>query len=424
MSTRHPSADIVASLGTELEGKRIVLCMSGSVAAVKSSDLARLLMRHGAEVYPVMSRAATRIIHPDLMEWATGHKPVTSLSGKIEHVALAGNVTDRADLVIVAPATANTIGKIACGIDDTPVTTVVTTAIGEGIPLIIVPAMHESMYRHPFVKENIEKLRSHGIRVIEPRIEESKAKIAQASDIYDEVLRVIGPDHILEGVRILITAGRTVEYIDPIRVITNNSSGKMGVALATAAVRLGAEVTLIYGRGTAVPPLSVKLVRVETSDSMFEAVKNELSEKQYDVFIGAAAVGDWKPREKAETKISTHLQERLSIELVATPKIIDTVKDIAPDIFLVAFRAITAPDEASLIAEARERLISARADLIAVNDVGKPGRGFESDTNELFVIDRQTTEHIKLSTKEEVGLNLLRIISSRMHGRKHPVKEE
>lgn len=420
---KHPSLDIVSTLGTELAGKRIVLCISGSVAAVKSPEIARLLMRHGAEVFPVMSEAAMRIIHPDLMEWATGHLPVTHLTGTIEHVALAGNVEGRADLVLVAPATANTIGKIACGIDDTPVTTLATTALGEGIPMIVVPAMHEPMYRHPFVRENIEKLTKHSIRVIEPRIEEGKAKIAEVSDIFEEVMRLIGPERVLEGKRVLITAGRTVEYIDPVRVITNNSTGKMGVAMAKAAAALGAEVTLVYGKGTAAPPLSSKLVRAETGEAMYEAVRDELSHKHYDVFIASAAVGDFKPKEVSPSKISTHDHPNLSIELVPTPKIIDMAKDVAPDTFLVAFRAVTAPTEEALIADARARLVRARADLIAVNDVDKPGRGFETDTNELFVVDRETSEHIGLSTKEEAGRRLLQIIALRLQARKNPTKE-
>jgi len=144
----HPSKDIIGTKGDELKGRRIVLCVTGSVAAVKSPEIARELMRHGAEVYSVMTEMAQKIIHPNLMEWATGNPVVTALSGKVEHVALAGDRKWKADLVLVAPATANTISKIACGIDDTPVTSVVSAAFGSNIPIIIVPAMHESMYRH------------------------------------------------------------------------------------------------------------------------------------------------------------------------------------------------------------------------------------------------------------------------------------
>jgi phosphopantothenoylcysteine decarboxylase/phosphopantothenate--cysteine ligase len=180
----HPSADIRSTLGTELEGKTIVLGVTGSVAAVKAPDLARLLLRHGADVRPVMSRAATELIHPNLMEWATGHRPITELTGAIEHVDLVGNVPVHADLLLIAPATANTIGKMAAGIDDGPVTTFFTTAFGEGVPVVVVPAMHGPMYDHPFVADNLAKLERAGVRVLLPRLEEGKAKIADEQQVY------------------------------------------------------------------------------------------------------------------------------------------------------------------------------------------------------------------------------------------------
>lgn len=159
-----------------LKGRKVALCVTGSVAAVESSEIARELMRHGAEVYVVMSSMAQKIIHPYLMEWATGNSVVTELTGKIEHVRLTGEFPDRVDLVLVAPATANTIGKIASGIDDTPVTTVVSTAFGSTIPIMIVPAMHESMYRHPIVLENIKKLQSLSVEFIGPENRRRKGK--------------------------------------------------------------------------------------------------------------------------------------------------------------------------------------------------------------------------------------------------------
>ncbi|MBR4158673.1 MAG: bifunctional phosphopantothenoylcysteine decarboxylase/phosphopantothenate--cysteine ligase CoaBC, partial [Spirochaetia bacterium] len=267
----HPSFDIIGTAGSELAGKRIVLCITGSVACVRSSEVARLLMRHGAAVYPVMTESACKLIGPDLIEWACGYKPVTTLTGAVEHVALAGNVSDKADLILVCPSTANTIGKIAGGIDDTPVTTVVTTALGERIPVMVVPAMHEPMYRHPFVLENIQKLKKAGITVMMPRVEEGKAKIPENADIYQTVCSVLADKAKLNGKKILITAGRTVEYIDPVRVITNNSSGKMGFALAQAASDMGAEVTVVYGKGTVEPDSRFNVIRVNTADDMKEA---------------------------------------------------------------------------------------------------------------------------------------------------------
>jgi phosphopantothenoylcysteine decarboxylase/phosphopantothenate--cysteine ligase len=411
----HPSQDIRGTLGNELEGRRIVLGITGSVAAVKSVEIARLLIRHGADVVSVMSPSAQQLIHPNLIEWATGNKVIVELTGEIEHVAVAGNVSKKADLIIVAPATANTISKIACGIDDTPVTTVVTTGIGEGIPLMIVPAMHEPMYRNPFVNENLEKLKERGITFLMPRVEEGKAKIADSQEILKAAIETLSRECLLEGRKVLITAGRTVEYLDPVRVISNNSTGKMGIALASKAVDAGADVTLVYGKGTAVPPSTVRVIKTDTAEDMRNAVMNELKGQSYDIIIAAAAVGDWKPKEMFKGKISTHKHEKIQVELVPTPKIIDEIKNVAPKIFLVAFRAVHDLTREELIKDARSRMKKARADLIAVNDVSKRGVGFESDTNELLAVtpDGETIQ-IPLANKEVVATGLIGIIASRI----------
>jgi len=199
--TNHPSRDIIGTKGSELKERKIVLCITGSVAAVRSSDIARELMRHGAEVFAVMSQMAQKIVHPYLLEWATGNQVVTELTGKIEHIALTGERKEKADLVLVAPATANTTSKIACGIDDTPVTSVVSTAFGSDIPIIIVPSMHESMYRHPVLIENIKKLESLGVDFVDPHIEEGKAKIAEIEEILEAVFRKLEVRKELAGIR-------------------------------------------------------------------------------------------------------------------------------------------------------------------------------------------------------------------------------
>ncbi|MFW6293000.1 MAG: bifunctional phosphopantothenoylcysteine decarboxylase/phosphopantothenate--cysteine ligase CoaBC [Spirochaetota bacterium] len=419
MERSHPSLDITGSLGTALAGRTIVLALCGSVAAVQGPELARLLMRHGARVIPVMSREATELITARMMHWSTGHEPVTELTGSTEHVGLVGNVVDRADLLLIAPATANTIGKIAAGIDDGPVTTVATTAIGEGMPVVVVPAMHEPMYRHPIVLRNPETLREIGITVVMPRVEEGKAKIATSEEVKRCVIdRLASSDSIaspapLAGRRVLVTVGRTVEYLDPIRVITNNSSGKMGMAVAQAALDAGAEVTVVYGKGSAPAPGGVRVVRVDTAEQMRNACWNELSAGDgYDVMVAAAAVGDWKPVSEQKKKISTHDRDRLVIELEPTPKIIDGVRGRFPRTLLVAFRAqhdLALPD---LLADARARAKKADADLIAVNDVSHAGAGFETDTNEMYLIARDGTEtHIPLASKLVVGRRIIEAIA-------------
>lgn len=415
MDTKHPSLDILGSLGNELTGRRIVFCVTGSVAAMRSPDIARLLVRHGADVYPVMSAAACRLIHPDLMHWATGRLPVTELTGAIEHVARAGNVETTADLVVIAPATANTIGKAAAAIDDTPVTTVVTTALGQGLPLLIVPAMHEPMYRHPLVAANIERLKGIGVKFVMPRVEEGKAKIADEDEILEQVINILSSRGRLRGKRFLVTAGRTVEYLDPVRVVTNNSSGKMGIAVAEAAVREGAEVTLICGKISVEPPYGVRLVTSETSDEMAKAITAELDSHPYDVLVAAAAVGDWKPARQEKSKISTHTTASIEITLVPTVKIIDSLKAKYPKLFLVAFRALTGLNAEELVSNAHQRMMEAKADLIAVNEVTGPGVGFESDTNELYVVDpERNVEHITLTTKREAATRLVNAVAGRI----------
>ncbi len=387
----HPSKDIIASYSSRLSGKKIALGITGSVAAVRCSDIARLLMRYGIEVYPVMSPEACRLVHPNLMEWATGNPVVTSLSGAIEHVALAGNVESRVDAVLIAPATANTIGKISAGIDDTPVTTLVTTALGQGIPMLLVPAMHEPMYHHPAVKENITRIESFGVEVMRPQLSEGKAKIPEVEDIVFRTINLLRKKCLLSNTRWLVTAGRTVEYLDPIRVVTNNSSGRMGMEIARALYLAGADVEVVYGRGTATPIPGIKIHRVDTSEEMFRRVSEILTDSRGKIHgaIAAAAVGDWKAEHTASDKISTHTTNRLEIPMVPTPKIIDRIKELSPNTYLVAFRALFQKNVKELREDGMRRMNTAGADMIAVNDIGKPGSGFEVETNELHLFDKK-----------------------------------
>jgi phosphopantothenoylcysteine decarboxylase/phosphopantothenate--cysteine ligase len=356
-----------------------------------------------------MTHSATELIHPNLLEWATGHKPITELTGAIEHVDLAGNVPVRADLLLIAPATANTVGKMANGIDDSPVTTFFTTAFGEGIPVVLVPAMHRSMYDHPFVVQNLAKLEAAGVRVLLPRLEEGKAKIATETQVFEAVREALSPGALaaLKGRHVVVTAGRTVEYLDPIRVLTNNSTGRMGLALAEAARRAGARVTVVAGKLSVPLPAGIEVIRAETAAAMFDACQTLLTTSRPDVFIAAAAVGDWTPAHPSATKLPT-AEGRLVLELVATPKILDRAKEWSPTTFVVAFRAQAGLDDAALEADARARLGKAGADLIASNDTSRPGEGFESETNALLVIDAQgSVERISLAGKAEVAQKLL-----------------
>jgi phosphopantothenoylcysteine decarboxylase / phosphopantothenate---cysteine ligase len=413
----HPSKDIVCSSSDSLAGKRIALGICGSVGAVTCVELARLFMRHGAEVYPVMSEASCGIIHPDLMEWATGNKAVVRLTGAIEHVALAGNVEHKIDLFLIAPATANTIGKIASGIDDTPVTTTATTAIGEGIPLLIVPAMHEPMWRHPVVNRNISALKAMGIEVMLPRIEEGKAKIAEPEAVFYAALGILlktgAP---LSGKHLAVSAGRTVEYIDPVRVISNNASGRMGMSIAKAALLAGARVTVLSGKVAVPAPPGVNLISCDTAESLLSASRDLLKNDAVDIYVAAAAVGDWRCSSISKAKISTHEKQELPLMLEPTPKILDGIKHLSPDTFVVAFRALHNVTDTEMEQDALLRMKKAQADMIAVNDVGEEGAGFETETNrlQLFFPDGER-KVLPFSSKDTAARMLLREAALKMN---------
>lgn len=402
----HPSKDIVASDGSEFGGKKIVLCITGSVAAYRAVDLARLLMRRGADVHVVMtgSTAAT-LLHPEMMKWATGNDVVTKLTGNLEHVMLADY--GMSDLIIVYPCTANTLGKIAAGIDDTPVTSVLSVALGSKIPVVIAPAMHGAMYENKFIQQNVERLRGHVV-FVEPTREEGKVKAAEPEQVLDAAIAILS-DGLLAGKRVLVTAGSTVEHIDPIRVLTNTSSGKMGIAIAQEAERMGASVTLVYGHGS--EPANGRAMRVSTTEEMYKAVVSELSSNKYDVAIMAAAVADFMPKRKSEKKIDTRAG-KMELSLVATRKIIEQVKKKSKDTFLVAFKADYGVTDAALIEKAYKKLQECDADIVVANDLGRKGSEAGSDRNQVIIVDKKKkTVHLKLESKVVVARKLLELVA-------------
>jgi len=350
------------------------------------------------------------MVGADLLEWATGNTVVTRLTGKLEHIALAGKSLGHVDLVLVAPATANSIGKIAAGIDDTPVTTVAATAIGSRIPVLIAPAMHEPLYDHPIVQENVQRLKKIEVEFVEPEIIEGKAKIASTEKIVGAVVARLSSNKArdLEGRRVLVTAGPTMEHIDPVRVVTNRSSGKMGAAIAEEVASRGADTTLILGPGTLTPPSGVKTVRIESTSDLLQAVKKELREAKPDIVFAAGAPTDYAPTTVSPKKIKTRDRARIDLELQATPKILEEIRSSSPKTFLVAFKTeYNVPNE-ELIDEAFKIIHEKNADLVAANDVASQGVGFQVDTNELYVVDgRKNVVHIPLAEKREVARKLV-----------------
>ncbi len=378
----HPSLDIVSSYGVELSGKRIVLCVAGSVAAYKAIELARLLMRHGANVTCVASNAVTKLVQPDYFRWATGNEVITKLTGELEHIRLADY--NKSDLIVVYPATANTLGKLANGIDDTPVSTVLTVGFGSKIPILMCPAMHASMYDNLAVKKNIEFLKNK-IEFLSPQMIEGKAKASEPEDVLEYVLKKFGFSSILKNKKILMTAGPTVEYIDPLRVITNQSSGKTGVLLASELISAGSKVTLVYGPGVEKPPKGAKVIKVLTSKEMYETVKKQMK-KKFDVMIMAAAVADYTPENPSKKKIKS-TQNKIKISLKKVPKIIDQIKKFQKNIILVGFKAEVNLSKKDLIRVARKKLQESNADIIIANNIGSSRYKKNSNNNEVLIID-------------------------------------
>jgi len=396
----HPSHDIKGTKGKELEGRHIVLCLTGSVAVSRSPELARELMRHGADVRVVMSEDATELVTPKLMHWATGNEVVTELTGKIEHVELGR----WADLVLVAPATANTIGKISWAVDDTPVTSAVSVVMGLGKPVVVVPAMHGSMYEHKLLGGNLERLRSAGVHILEPKIEEDKAKFPEVGEVVNFVINLLGPKD-MKGMKVLITAGPTIEHIDPVKFITNKSSGKMGIAVARVAALRGADVTLIYGPGTESPPAGVNVMRVQTTQEMKDAFQKELGKKP-DVVVSAAAAQDFVIKKPAEEKIRHN--RPVELKLLPAPRIIDDARKLVPKAFIVGFKAEYGVTDKQLAAAGKSKLQEHGINMVVANDVSRPGVGFGGDTNEVFLVTKSGTNQVK-GTKEDVARAILHV---------------
>lgn len=370
-------SNISGTVNDSLSGKLIVVGVTGSIAAVRTVDMIRELIRRGAEVHCVMSPAAVQILHPYALEYASGYPVITEITGRVEHVDFCG--TDgRADLLLVSPATANTIGKMALGIDDTPVTTFATTALGSGKHVMIVPAMHEAMYRHPAVAKNLETLRVFRVSVVDPRIEEGKAKIADSQRIVLEVERMLGPGD-LASKRILITSGSNAETIDPIRILTNRASGKTGVEIGLEAYRRGAVVSIVHRSKMGLP---FREIYAQSAEEMLSAVLAELK-NGYHALISAAAIADYT-LDPSQGKIKSG--QDLVLRLKPTKKIIKTVRSQYPDLKIVGFKAETFMGDEELIRRAMESMKSSELNLVVANDVGAGGIGQEE--NKVIIIDR------------------------------------
>ena len=358
-----------------LDGVRVALGVCGSIAAVKTVELAHELRRQGATVRAVTTPGAEGIIHPWALEYATDNPVTTEITGAVEHVELCG-YDGWADVLLVAPATANTVGKMAAAVDDTPVTTTATTAMGSDVPVVVVPAMHEPMYEHPGVLDAIERLESWDVAFVEPRMEEGKAKIAAEATVVTELARATTPDTLADR-HILVTSGATTESIDPIRTLSNRASGRTGRAIARACYARGAEVVVVHD-GPDLP--WARTEHATSATEMLDAVLEHAPSA--DALVSAAAISDYTV-EAADEKIRSG-QDGLTLELEPTPKLLDSVRADHPELPMVGFKAETSGDDDTIHRKARE--LRRRVDLAFVvgNDASVMG---DTDTRALLVDD-------------------------------------
>lgn len=373
-----------------LHNKTIVIGVTGGIAAYKACDVVSKLRKRGASVYVIMTEAASKFVAPLTFQTLSNHFVVSDMfaeqkTWEVEHISLA----KKADLMVIVPATADIIGKLAAGIADDMLT---TTAMACRAPVMLAPAMNTGMYHNPIVQENIRKLTTLGYPVIEPVCgmlacgDEGEGKLADVDTIVEAITSFAIPQD-LKGKRILVTAGPTRELIDPVRYITNRSSGKMGYAVAAQAAKRGADVTLISGPTILEAPAGIRtIVRVETAAQMYQAVIEAFP--NHDAVIQSAAVADYRPKHYSDTKIKK-ADGDLYIELERTDDIAYEIGKIKGDKILVGFAAETD----NVTEHAVQKIKKKNFDFIVANDVTKAGAGFNTDTNIITIIDAQGTAH-------------------------------
>ncbi len=395
-----------------LKGKTVLLGVTGSIAVYKICNLARMLTKLGAEVHVAMTPNSTNFVHPLTFETLVQNKCLIDTFDRnfqysVEHVAIA----KKADLVLIAPATANVIGKIANGIADDMLT---TTVMACTCPKIIAPAMNHNMYHNPIVQDNIEKLRRFGYEIAEPvtgmlaNRDIGDGKLPDEDTLLEYILRAAAFEKDMVGKRVLVTSGATRESIDPVRFISNHSSGKMGFAAARAAMLRGADVTVVAAHTDVEPPLFVNLIRVKSAEEMFNAVREQLPHT--DIVIKAAAVADYTPATVADSKIKKSDGD-MSIPLKRTTDILRYIGENKHEGLTVCGFSM---ETDNVIENSRKKLSSKNADMICANSLRSAGAGFGTDTNIITLITENNAEELELMSKfDAANIILSRLLDLR-----------
>ncbi len=394
-----------------LKNKQILLGISGGVAAYKAAYLARRLIEQGANVLPAMTRSACEFIQPLTFQSITGNPVATDLLDPAQERSMGHiNLARQADMILIAPATAHIIAKLAHGLADDLLTTL---CLATESPIFIAPAMNNKMWSNPATQNNIRLLQSYGMQILGPDSgdqacgEQGPGRLREPDALINDLLSYWQPiDDQLKDRSILITAGPTVEPIDPVRYITNRSSGKMGFALANAAARSGANVTLISGPVAQETPHGCNHIRVGSAQQMHESVMTHIENQ--DIFIAAAAVADYTPNQTADKKIKKH-NNAMTLELTKTRDILSDVAAIDNGPFTVGFAAETH----DLETYARDKLERKRLDMIAANWVNRSEGGFDSDDNSLHVFWNDGEMHLPMASKNTIAAQLLSLIATR-----------
>lgn len=397
----------------QLKGKTVLLGVTGGIACYKSANLASALVKQGANVQVVMTRNATEFIGPHTFESLTGNRVSVDTFDRnyqfqVEHIALA----DQADLVLVAPATANVLAKLAHGLADDMLT---TTILACNCPKIAAPAMNTKMYENPITQDNLDILRKYGWEIVEPASGRlacgavGKGKMPEPEDLLECVLHALSHEKDMTGLKVLVTAGPTQEALDPVRYLTNHSTGKMGYAIAKAAAARGAEVTLVSGPVNLKKPPYMEVVDIVSAQDMFDAVTSRAPEQ--DIIIKAAAVADYRPASVAEDKIKKSGNDSdLSLPLARTSDILAWLGEHrVPGQFLCGFSMETK----DMVENSKKKLEKKHIDLIAANNLKQAGAGFGVDTNVLTLISSDGARELPLLSKEEAAHALLDEIMSR-----------